>query len=112
FFASLATLVTAGSVQAQNEASVDTLRNIKLPTARATGLIMDQWQKTKLDRNQLDRAQAQTIGETLSHISGVQNASFGPNVGMPMIRSLSGSRVSVLNNGLSINDLSGISPNL
>lgn len=109
---SLALLATAHTVHAQSKPAVDTLRIITLPTAKATGLLSGHWRKTSLDRSQLDRVQAQTIGEKLSHISGVQNASFGPNSGMPMIRSLSGIRVAVLSNGLSMNDLSGISPNL
>lgn len=110
--ASLMMLFTARSAYAQNKSAGDTLRSIKLPMAVTTGHVAGQWGKTKLDRNQLDRIQAQTIGEKLRHISGVQNASFGPNSGMPMIRSLSGSRVSLLSNGVSVNDLSGISPNL
>lgn len=112
FLASLLIILTASSTHAQTKSAVDTLRIIELPTAVATGLVPGYGQKTRLDRKQLDRIQAQTIGETLSHISGVQNTSFGPNSGIPMIRSLSGSRVNILSNGLSINDLSGISPNL
>ncbi|WP_312329315.1 TonB-dependent receptor plug domain-containing protein [Sphingobacterium sp.] len=112
FLAALGLLATANTAQAQRRPAVDTLRNITLPTAEAIGTVSGHGRKTRLDRSQLERVQAQTLGEKLSHISGVQNASFGPNSGMPMIRSLSGSRVSVLSNGLSINDLSGISPNL
>ncbi|RFZ95615.1 TonB-dependent receptor [Mucilaginibacter conchicola] len=66
----------------------------------------------KLSRKDLELVQSNTLGETLSHISGVQNGYFGPNSGMPVIRSLSGNRVRVLANGLGVNDLSGISPNL
>lgn len=112
FLASLVMLTSAKIAHAQRKPSVDTLRSYTLPTVEATGFVPGHGQKKRLDRNQLDRIQAQTLGETLSHISGIQNASFGPNSGMPMIRSLSGSRVGVLSNGLSVNDLSGISPNL
>jgi len=112
FLASLMLLSIAQTVRSQSRPAVDTLRSYTLPTAETTGFVPGHGQKTRLDRKQLDRIQAQTLGETLSHIPGIQNASFGPNSGMPMIRSLSGSRVSVLSNGLSINDLSGISPNL
>lgn len=68
--------------------------------------------QTQISRKALQLLKSATIGETISHVPGIQNASFGPNSGMPMIRSLSGNRVKVLSNGLSINDLSGISPNL
>ncbi len=112
FLASLVMLTSAKTAHAQRKPSVDTLRSYTLPTVETTGFVPGHGQKKRLDRNQLDRIQAQTLGETLSHISGLQNASFGPNSGMPMIRSLSGSRVAVLSNGLSVNDLSGISPNL
>lgn len=66
----------------------------------------------KISRKELKLIGSRTLGETLSHIPGIQNAYFGPNSGTPMIRSLSGNRVKVLSNGISINDLSGISPNL
>ncbi|MFD1769786.1 TonB-dependent receptor [Sphingobacterium suaedae] len=66
----------------------------------------------QLSRWELSRIQAPTLGETLSHVPGVQNASFGPSAGLPMVRSLSGNRVRLLQDGLAINDLSGISPNI
>lgn len=66
----------------------------------------------KINRKDLELWQSGTLGETLSHIPGVQNAYYGPNAGAPVIRSLSGNRVKMLSNGLAINDLSGISPNL
>lgn len=66
----------------------------------------------QISGHDLQLVKSTTIGETLSHLPGIQNASFGPNSGTPMIRSLSGNRVRVLSNGVSLNDLSGISPNL
>lgn len=51
-----------------------------------------------------------TIGETLKNELGVQNQSFGPGVGTPMIRGQSGPRVRVLNNGIGSNDASALSP--
>ncbi|WP_158827397.1 TonB-dependent receptor plug domain-containing protein [Mucilaginibacter lacusdianchii] len=66
----------------------------------------------KISRKDLELFQSNTLGETLSHIPGVQNGYFGPNSGAPMIRSMTGNRVKILSNGLSLNDLSGISPNL
>lgn len=66
----------------------------------------------EISKKELQLLKSTTIGETLSHIPGIQNANFGPNSGSPMIRSLSGNRVRVLSNGVSMNDLSGISPNL
>lgn len=66
----------------------------------------------QVSRQKIELVQSNTLGETLSHIPGIQNSYFGPNSGTPVIRSLSGNRVKVLTNGLSVNDLSGLSPNL
>lgn len=88
--------------------TTDTLHEVVIKgylNSNANGLI-------GVSREQLQLVKATTIGETLSHIPGIQNVSFGPNSGAPMIRSLNGNRVRILSNGLSMNDLSGISPNL
>ena len=51
-----------------------------------------------------------TIGETLQYEMGVHGQSFGPAVGLPVIRGQDGPRVRVLNNGLGTNDSSQNSP--
>jgi iron complex outermembrane receptor protein len=51
-----------------------------------------------------------TIGETLKNELGVHGQSFGPGVGLPVIRGQSGPRVRVLSNGLGANDASQQSP--
>lgn len=51
-----------------------------------------------------------TVGATLSQQPGINNQSFGPGVGQPVIRGLSGPRVRVMENGIGNNDLSNISP--
>jgi len=66
----------------------------------------------KITRKELLKNQSTTLGEALSRTPGIQNSYFGPNSGAVVIRSLSGNRVRILNNGMSMNDLSGISPNL
>jgi len=53
-----------------------------------------------------------TLGDALKHISGIQSTSFGPNSGAPMIRSLSGNRVLVLENDQPINGMNAISGNI
>ncbi len=52
---------------------------------------------------------ANTLGDALDHISGVQNTSFGPNSGAPVIRSLTGNRVGILENGQAVNGMNAIS---
>ncbi|MFF1025488.1 TonB-dependent receptor domain-containing protein [Proteus mirabilis] len=60
----------------------------------------------------LDEIKANTIGNTVSKIAGVQTEGFGPNAARPIIRSLSGNRVGILVNNLPINDVSFISGNM
>ncbi|MEM7083029.1 MAG: TonB-dependent receptor [Pseudomonadota bacterium] len=51
-----------------------------------------------------------TIGETIATEAGVHNASFGPGVGLPVLRGLSGVRVRVSEGGIGAWDGSTISP--
>lgn len=67
---------------------------------------------THIQRKKLDAMQGNSLGETLSHVSGVQNFSYGTQSGSPMIRSLTGNRVKILRDDSGMNDFSGISPNL
>jgi len=62
---------------------------------------------TVITGEDLDRKKAQTLGETLDGLPGVSNSDFGPGVGRPVIRGLSGSRIQTLNNGLKVSDISG-----
>ncbi|TZF98664.1 TonB-dependent receptor (plasmid) [Chryseobacterium panacisoli] len=68
------------------------------------------YKSVNISRKKLDFIQSNTLGETLSKIPGIQNSGYGPNSGAPVIRSLSGNRVKILENGTAVNDLSGISP--
>lgn len=87
-------------------------RKIELDSIIIYGKSNSKEDATTVRREKLDIIQSATLGETLSRISGIQNVGFGPNSGAPMIRSLSGNRVKILTNGLGVNDLSGISPDL
>ena len=51
-----------------------------------------------------------TLGETLATQPGVHNASFGPSVGLPVLRGLSGVRVRVIEDGIGSWDASSLSP--
>jgi iron complex outermembrane recepter protein len=64
---------------------------------------------TVLSGDDLGRAAASTIGDTLSNTPGLANASFGPGVGQPVIRGQQGARVTVLQNGTSSADASNLS---
>ena len=64
---------------------------------------------TVLTGDELARAAAATIGGTLEALPGVHEASFGPGVGQPVIRGLSGPRVTTLQNGTRSADVSSLS---
>jgi iron complex outermembrane receptor protein len=64
---------------------------------------------TVLSGDELSRAAAATIGDTLSNTPGLANASFGPGVGQPVIRGQQGARVTVLQNGTGSADASNLS---
>ncbi|MEM8515997.1 iron complex outermembrane receptor protein [Janthinobacterium sp. CAN_S7] len=55
------------------------------------------------------QAQNRTLGGMLEHVSGVQSSAFGPHAGAPVIRSLSGSRVQILEDGQSILGMNALS---
>ena len=55
------------------------------------------------------QVQNRTLGGMLEHVSGVQSSAFGPNAGAPVIRSLSGSRVQILEDGQSILGMNALS---
>ncbi|MDO4222800.1 MAG: TonB-dependent receptor [Acinetobacter sp.] len=51
----------------------------------------------------------QTLGEALSKVSGVQNVAFTPASGSPMIRSLTGHRVQIVQDGTAFYGMNAIS---
>jgi iron complex outermembrane receptor protein len=65
---------------------------------------------SRLRGDALRERAARTIGETIGDEPGVANASFGPGVGLPVIRGLSGPRVRMLTNGSATHDAGMFSP--
>ena len=64
---------------------------------------------TVLAGEDLRREVSNNIGETLTRQAGLANASFGQNVGRPVIRGLQGQRVGVLANNMAASDASAVS---
>lgn len=64
----------------------------------------------ELSGEELISRQASTIGDTLANELGVHNASYGPGVGLPVLRGLSGVRVQLSEDGIGAWDASSISP--
>jgi len=65
---------------------------------------------TVMSGQELTRALASSIGETLGDKPGISNSSFGPGVGRPVIRGQQGSRAISLQNGTGVADVSSLSP--
>ena len=64
---------------------------------------------TVLSGQALNRELSSSLGETLKNMPGLSSASFGANVGRPIIRGMDASRVGVMENNLSSNDASKVS---
>lgn len=79
----------------------------------ATPLASDALEMTQsatvLSGEALDRELSSSLGETLKNMPGLSSASFGANVGRPIIRGMDASRVGVMENNLSSNDASKVS---
>ena len=81
----------------------------------ASGSRLDSGSKDSLDildGQKLKSARSTSLGQTVERISGVQNSSFGPGNGTPQIRSLGGTRVKLMENGLGISDTAAFGGNL
>ena len=63
-----------------------------------------------LSGDELQAAASATLGETLSGQLGVSSASFGPGVGLPIIRGQSDNRVKVMRDSIGSMDASAASP--
>ncbi len=59
--------------------------------------------------DELRNKEGSSLGETLSHELGVSASGFGAGASRPIIRGLEGSRVKILQNGMSVADVSGLS---
>lgn len=63
-----------------------------------------------LDGDDISEGVTQSLGEHLATLAGISSNNFGPAVGQPVIRGMSGNRVKVLQNGMVIRDVSGVGP--
>jgi iron complex outermembrane receptor protein len=62
-----------------------------------------------LTGDELKNKQGASLGETLSNELGVSASAFGAGASRPIIRGLEGSRVKILQNGMDVSDVSGLS---
>lgn len=64
---------------------------------------------TVLSGANLQREASSSLGDTLARQPGLANASFGQNVGRPVIRGMQGQRVGVMSNNMAAGDASAVS---
>lgn len=62
-----------------------------------------------LSGNELRDKLGATLGETLSHELGVSSSAFGAGASRPIIRGMEGPRIKILQNGMSVSDVSSLS---
>lgn len=63
-----------------------------------------------LSGEDLDEKAKSSLGDTLASEPGVSSSSFGPGAGRPVIRGIGGDRIRILENGVSTQDISNVSP--
>lgn len=76
----------------------------------ASGLLKEH--QLILDEQILEKQNTTSLGELLSKQPGIHNQSYGVNSGKPVIRSLTGSRVQILNNQMPSSEAANISNQL
>lgn len=110
-FCILVSILSVSVIFAQDKNLKDSLKEIKLTEIIIQETVRQQLGQSTLNANTLTGSQASSLGAALNRMPGVQQTAYGASSSAPMIRSLSGNRVKILQNGLSFHELSGISPN-
>ncbi|QQD20944.1 TonB-dependent receptor [Oceanospirillaceae bacterium ASx5O] len=99
-----------GLIPAQAVLAHTTELDTVVVSSPAQGSVYDVAQPvTVLDKNAIDNNSGSSLGTLLDNTPGMANAAFGPGVGRPVIRGMSGSRVKILQNGSDSADLSAMS---
>lgn len=91
--------------------SADLLEDIVITASPDERTLFQQVQPaTVLKDEELQLSLQPTLGETLARQPGVSSTYFGPGASRPIIRGLGDDRVRVLQNGVSVLDVSNVSP--
>lgn len=98
---------SSGDVIAEPHEHLEEILVTANPLARESSDLSQS--STVLQGAALRQQLANSLGETLARTPGLSNASFGENVGRPVIRGLQGTRVGILNNSLAVSDASSVS---
>ena len=104
-------VVLACVAHAQSIHAADALPEVVVTTSPFAGSANEQILAPArvMSGDELRDRQAGTLGETLSHELGVSGSAFGAGASRPIIRGLEGPRVKMLQNGMSVSDVSTLS---
>jgi len=102
---SVTAALAATSAQAQRANDSKQLEEIVISAHPLSGEGLAQ-AAVVLSDEELDRAMAPSIGETVSDIAGIHNSSFGQAAGRPIIHGLGGARVRVMEDRIDTLDVS------
>lgn len=106
FLLMVVVLYTGSGVTFAAEEEIQTLEEVEVEAVPNKGHDLDAGQPTiTLKGDVLTQKTADTLGATLEQEQGINNASFGPGVGQPVVRGLGGPRVQMLQDGLNILDV-------
>ena len=107
YFAFASILTTTINVSAQHSHGVEEVIVTADPLSAVDNHLIQPVQV--LTREDLRKRNTSNIGEALANEPGVSSADFGPGAGRPIIRGMGGSRVKILENGISTMDVSTLS---
>ena len=103
-FTVLIALIVTGNLRAD-----DTIDEIKVTSSFIEGSLDKlKNQLHILDGSDIQNDASQSLGESIDNFLGVSSSDFGPAVGQPVIRGLSGARVKILNNNYVVRDVSSL----
>ena len=95
----------------KNRETITSLDEIVVTANRSDQTLFQQVQPTNLLKGRNLQLKLQpTLGETLNNEPGVSSTSFGPGASRPVVRGLGDDRVRILQNGISVLDVSNVSP--
>lgn len=97
-------------LQAQAEPHIESINEILVSTPFQATTAETALPIGVLSGEELQEKVVNNLGATLKNEIGINNASFGPSLGHPVIRGQSGNRVSVLQNSVGVTDASNQSP--
>ena len=106
---SVMSAVNAQTLKKSGDQNVAELEKVVVSAGDGSELRNVAQQVLILDRDDLQKNSGNSLGTLLEDQPGMSNVSFGPGVGRPVIRGMSGSRVKMMLNGHDSADLSAMS---